>query len=381
MRILTIAPANSPHAIRPVRSLLQKGHSVCLLGDQPKDPLEHEHWPDYIYLSEPAGEFPRSMEDIKTVKAVLQRIQQTFQPDITHIHWISWHLPICAVLGMRPLVVSVWGSDLNGALRIQDSGDYAWREDLSCAAHSLPRADYLIVDDPTMPAKCAFAADGVPTRILPLGADDIFFDADEESAARIRRRLSLTQKYIFTAPRLLNPVYRTPDIMRAFALAARGMDAVLVLKKFLVLDQKTVFQLQRLAKILGIEKQVRFYGKFSPEDLRDLYAASSALINFPARDAFPVTFAEAAACGARVITCWHPAYDVPLVRDFFEVLPDDSVESLADAMRRCMAGALFGDEDRRAAGRELARREYSHETYIRELVSIYASLIGKKERT
>lgn len=378
MRILMIAPTNTPHGVRPARSLLQKGYSVCLFGYHSKDPLLGEQWPNYTYVPDPTGGSPQTVKDIKKIATVLQHIYQAFQPDLIHIHWISWHLQICASLGMRPLVVSIWGSDLNNTLSLNDSGEYTWRDDLPCAARSLAVADYLIVDDPTMLGKCAFAADKVPTRILPLGADEVFFAVDDESSTRIRRRLSLTQKYIFTAPRLLNPIYRTPDILRAFALVAKEMDAVLILKKFLVREQSSVVMLQQLAKILGIEKQVRFYNIFSPADLRDLYAVSSALINFPARDAFPVTFAEAAACGARVITCWHPAYDVPLVKNFFTILPDDSVASLAQAIQHCIANPFAGNENR-VAEQELARREYSHETYIRELISIYFSLVGKEE--
>lgn len=384
MRILTIAPADSPHTIRPVRSFLKLGHSVCLFGYHAENPFERENWPRYAWIADPAGE-PVPLTDEAAFKSrfTLQAAYRAFQPDVVHIHWISWHLPLCAGLHMRPLVVSVWGSDLNCALCETAVGNYAWQEDnaSTCVAKNLPLADHLIVDDPSMLAKCAFAAPNVPISYLSPGVDKCFFESDAESIARIRARLSLSQKHIFTVPRLLAPAYRIPEIMQAFAIAARNTDSVLVLKKYLIKDQSFVQRLRGLSQQLGIENQVRIYGTLSQQDLRDLYCASTALINFPVRDAFPVTFAEAAACGARVITCRHPAYDVPLVKKFFSVLPDDSVESLAEAIRGHITNPPPEDPAWRHAMKETAYAEYSHAKYVREVLSLYALLVTRRSRT
>lgn len=384
MRILTIAPADSPHTIRPVRSLLKRGHSVCLFGYHAQNPFECEDWPQYTWVADPAGEpIPLTDEAAFKSRSALQAVYRAFQPDVVHIHWISWHLPLCAGLHMRPLIISIWGSDLNCALCETGLGKYAWQEENASTilAKSLPLADHLIVDDPSMLVKCAFAAPHVPASHLSPGVDEFFFEADAESVVRIRSRLSLSQKYVFTVPRLLAPIYRIPEIMRAFALSARNTDSVLILKQYLTKDQVFVQRLRVLSRQLGIENQVRIYGTLSQQDLRDLYCASTALINFPVRDAFPVTFAEAAACGARMITCWHPAYDVPLVKKFFDILPDNSVESLAEAIRGHITNTPAEDNIRRDLMREMAHTEYSHEKYVREVLSLYASLVTQRSRT
>lgn len=376
MKILTIAPANTPHALRPVRSLLDAGHSVLLFGyKQINDPLAGEYRPNYKYIAEkyPPGDTP--VQHIENYAITLNALNKTFRPDIVHIHWISWHLPLCLKLNMHPIAVSVWGSDLNTSLVADSLGGFHWREDMINSVLFLKEADRLIVDDPTMPAKCAFAAPGVPVDILPLGADELFFESDQAGAEMLRKRLGLEHKYIFTSARLLAPVYRTPDIMAAFALAAKGKDAVLVLKKFLVEDRNVLKELSELAKRLGIEKQVRMCGPLSSEELRNLYKISTALINFPARDAFPVTFAEAAACGAKVITCWHPSYDVPLVRNYFDILAEDSVECLSESISTLMLDDFNGYRQNIIAAREMAAREYSHENYINGLIRVYSELL------
>lgn len=372
MKILTIGPANTPHLIRPVRSLLKKGHQVCLVGYHSGDPLAKESWPNYSWFADPGGgDSPVSAEAAYKSYEHLNALLTAYKPDIIHVHWISWHLGSIRQLAPKiPLVVSVWGTDINHALTVDDNDRYIWRSDADYNARDLPLADYLIVDDPTMIDKCAFVAPKVPVRLLTLGADKDFFEKDPTGGQRIRKRLSLPHKHIFTSCRLLNPNYRQEAILQAFARVARNEDAVLIFKKFISIKE-SLQPLKNLANDLGIANQVRFYGTLSTEDLRDLYSISKALISFPQRDAFPVTFAEAAASGARVITCWHPAYNVPLVKNYFDVLDNDSIDSLASAIKRAMSEPF--PKSRLEAARKLAKEEYSHEKYINGLEDIYTS--------
>lgn len=377
LKILTIANSASPHAQRPVRSLLDAGHSVLLFDYKEKDPFQGENFEGrYIHVPDPSGGMFADKKDFKNVECILNKIFKVFSPDIIHIHWISWHLSICAKLHFCPLVVSVWGSDLNTAITENPLGVYSWCDDLFRPARTLQLADHIIVDDITMIAKCAFAAPGIPTSLYPLGVDEAFFVPSMEHTDKIRHLLHIGNEMIFTVPRLLAPLYRPDMILQAFALAARGTDTILVFKKFFSPDMAVIRRLRHLAHLLGVEAQVRFCPALSLTDLRDLYAASAALLNFPVRDAFPVTFAEAAACGAPVITHFLPAYDVPLVTECFDVLPEASVECMAAAIQRRMERAP--DESILRRARELARRDYSHASYVRGVLSVYNTLIETK---
>jgi len=380
MRILAIGPADSPHLIKPVRSLLDRGHNVCLIGYHGANPFSDESHARYAWFPDPAAEpFPISDKGMAETHALIFSTFKVFKPDVVHVHWLSWHLLPCAKISPKtPRIVSIWGSDINNALQQDAEGNWAWTERLEVLnARFLHLASNAIIDDPTMVGKCAFAAPNIPTTLLPLGVDGIFFNPDRENGKKLARSLSRKPVHIFTAMRLVRDNYRPHAILRAFAQAARGMDAMLVFKEFLA-DAETRSRLEAEAAHLGVSGQVRFMEDLCPEDLRDLYAISTALINFPDRDAFPVSFAEAAAVGGDVITCPLPAYDVPLVRECFDVLPDDTIGSLASAIGKRLEQRV-SQKPWNGKAIELARKQYSHAAYIDGLENIYRELSGEKK--
>lgn len=377
MKILTIGPVDSLHTVRPVRSLLRKSHEVCLIGYQGNNPFARQNYKRYTWFRDPGdAPFPRSEEGIKKTTQLLSTVFKTFDPDIVHIHWLSWHLLPCKNIAPHtPKVVSIWGTDINIALESCGNNEYVWGHTLETLnAKNLYLADHIIVDDSTMIAKCKFAAPNTPTTLLPLGADKIFFNPIMTNVEKIRKKLSANDAHIFTSMRVVRDNYRSDDILRAFASVARERNAILVFKNFLY-HPKPWQELITLAHDLGVERQVRFIDNLTPEELRDLYAASTALINFPVRDGFPVSFAESAAVGADVITCDNPAYDVPLVHECFEVLPVDNVQSLATAMERRLEVPVshFSRNDKAI---EMARNYHSHAVYVEGLEKIYNELTG-----
>lgn len=379
MRILVIGPADSPHTVRPVRSLLHRGHDVCLIGYHAGNPLAGENYKKYTWFRDPGEEpFPHSENRMKATYHLLASAFKVFKPDVVHIHWVSWHLLPCHTISPNtPIVASVWGSDINIALEETASHEYGWSATLeSLNAKNLPLAKHIVIDDPTMRGKCAFAAPEVPSTLLPLGTDEFFFRPDRDNAERIVKSLDAEGAHIFTSMRVVRKNYRSDDILRAFAAAAKGENAVMVFKKFLH-HPKPWMELAELAKNLGVEKQIRFTENLSPEDLRDLYFASTAVINMPVRDGFPVSFGEAGAVGADVITCWHPAYDFPLVHECFDILPDDSVQALAAAIKQRLTTPP-GSISPNNKAIEMARKQFSHASYIDGLEKIYHELAGDK---
>lgn len=379
MRILIIGPADSPHTVRPLRSLLHRGHDVCFIGYHAGNPLAGENYKKYTWFRDPGEEpFPHTEEGMKATYHLLASAIKKFNPDVIHIHWVSWHLLPCHTISpTTPCVVSVWGSDMNIALEETANNEYCWGATLeSLNAKNLPLAKHIVIDDPTMHKKCAFAAPEVPSTLLPLGVDDFFFKPDRNNAEKIAKSLDADSAHIFTSMRVVRKNYRSDDILRAFADAAKGKNAILVFKKFLN-HPKPWQELAELAKTLGVEKQIRFTENLTPQDLRDLYFASTALINMPVRDGFPVSFHEAGAVGADVITCWHPAYDVPLVHECFDVLPDDSVQSLAAAIKQRLDFPPASSSPNQKAI-EMTRKQFSHASYIDGLEKIYHDLAGGK---
>lgn len=114
----------------------------------------------------------------------------------------------------------------------------------------------------------------------------------------------------------------------------------------------------------------------APEDLPGLYAAADAIVNYPQRDALPVTFFEAAAAHKPVVTCWHEAYDVELVRNSFVIAKGGDVEALAEAMLRLEREMSHGERrDALAAAEDEVERNYSASASKAALRRLYGELL------
>src|SRR5207302_980577 len=89
------------------------------------------------------------------------------QPDICHMQWVNDQLWHAVRAGLRPLVATAWGSDLNLAAKAPP--DNPLRQKLAAA---LAHLDLLIVDSDDM-AMTAERLAGKPLRItlLPIGID------------------------------------------------------------------------------------------------------------------------------------------------------------------------------------------------------------------
>src|SRR5262249_14696008 len=79
----------------------------------------------------------------------LRLLHRRTQADVVHVHWVDKRAFDCAEAGLRPLVLTVWGSDINRFfLPDVDECERVW------VAKALAAADLVLVDSPDMPEKC-----------------------------------------------------------------------------------------------------------------------------------------------------------------------------------------------------------------------------------
>jgi glycosyltransferase involved in cell wall biosynthesis len=135
----------------------------------------------------------------------LRRLQSRFKADVVHVHWADHRAVACAAASLRPLVLSVKGSDVNRLL--QPGADETKRRDVGDA---LAAAGLIFVDSPDMPQKCAqMAGCAVRPAILPLGIDtNLFRPASSEVARACRQRLDVPDDAIlFMSSRAWGALY------------------------------------------------------------------------------------------------------------------------------------------------------------------------------
>ena len=389
MNILFVGYA-SPHVRRPLRALLEAGHRVCM-GTLRGDPMGGASHRGYTCVPLPDG-----LQHTKEFILKMHSIKKAFKPDILHVHYADFRVWQCSLLDVAPMVVSVWGSDMNLLVELDEQGrptPTAFYD--PCVEEGMRKAAACIVDDPAMQQKVDFVTGGtIPVTLAPLGADSLFFVDDAQGRAALRQRLNLPEGIpLFVSPRAFSDFYGHDVIVEGFAALAKRRDALLLLKTFIpsgwtpTIDKQSqavntgeddaqgqyLRTVQKIATRAGVWNKVRFCGSLSLEDLRNLYGIANALINMPARDGFPVTFAEAAACGAEVVTRWHPAYAVPLVEKFFRVLPEHEPSVLARALHEVLDQPAT--PEKRQAMREEARIHWSHDSYCRELLRVYSEAL------
>lgn len=385
MNVLFVGYA-SPHVYRPIRFLLDSGHKVCMASYR-GDPMEGERHPSYSCIS-----VPDTIERTSEFVLALQMAKKVFKPDVIHVHYADYQAWQCSLMPVAPMVISVWGSDINRQVGLDEQGaPMALPGYEAIVEEAMRKAAAVIVDDPVMIRKVDFMTGGsVPITLAHLGADDVFFEDDPRGRAALRRKLELPEGVpLIVSARAFSEFYRHEDIVDAFSLVAEQRDAVLLFKTFTAngwnpsadtasdarfdprksAEASYLRAVQKRATHRGVWRKVRFCGSLSLPDLRNLYALADVVVNMPTRDAFPVTFVEAAACGAKVVTCWHPAYDVPLVKNHFNILAESTPEAMARSLLEVLDNPPTAEY--RQAAREEARTHWKHESYGRKLLRVY----------
>jgi glycosyltransferase involved in cell wall biosynthesis len=305
---------------------------------------------------------------------------QLLKPDLVHVHWVDQRAYHCARAGLRPLVLSVWGCDVN-TLFLPGAHPLVRRR----TSEALAAADLVIADSPDMVDKCrALAGRDVRVELLPLGIPTATFrPVDPGRAAAWRRRLRVSEaSTVLLSARAIQEVYGQHLILEAFARAVPRLrrEAVLVFKRFNprrggALGPPYEDTLRRRTDELGIAHLVRWLPEVPYEQLPEVYAFSDAVLNFPSRDAFPVTFLEAAACERPVITSRLPSYLGTFAERYFPMVEPGDVGGLAGAIVEFVNAG--GERWRHAAA---ARREvetrHGEAIAADRLIQLYREVVG-----
>src|SRR5260221_699253 len=110
LRIGFVAPGSNTHTSRWANAMCDRGHDVLLISREPALPVAADLFDPYLEM----GLF-RHLPKIRVLIAerlILRRLE-AFSPDIVHFHWLNATLgDLRLARRVRPLVVSVWGSDV-----------------------------------------------------------------------------------------------------------------------------------------------------------------------------------------------------------------------------------------------------------------------------
>lgn len=309
----------------------------------------------------------------------LRHIWRKIRPDIVHVHWVGLKAYDCYKARLRPLVLTCWGSDINGFFE-PFRGDPALAKRIGL---SLAWADFVFSDSRQVQERCSFLARRtIHSMLLYIGIDTTRFRPGDVDAARMwRKKMDIPQcAKILLSARALKREHRHEVILRAFAVARKSLDfpIFLVLRRYNVEDRSYEQEIRTEAERLGVTSYLRWLDPLPYESMPEIYSMADVVVNFPVVDGFPVTLIEAASCGKRVVSNRLPAYEGTGLEDIIRMVSPDTERELANGMIEVLQEA----KDVASIQSERARKwacEFGDERMcIQTLLETYESIIRRR---
>jgi len=352
-----------------MRFFLERGHEIHLLvpgGDEiraTQDPGVEVHrfeaWPRSRVRGLPA---------LKTTRS-LRRLIGSIRPDVLHAHYVTRYATAAWLSGFHPYVVTVWGSDVQAAVRT------SWRHKMQ-ALIALRAAD-LVTGGSEHLVKLAIAAGSRPsrTKYVHFGVDTDRFSPGPDPAA-LRARLGLQGRRVVLSNRAITPIYRQTVVVEA--LAGLPSDVVVVMTRHLA-QTPELATVQARAAELGVADRLVIADTIDDIEMPDLYRLADVVVSIPESDGGPTTIAEALAVGRPVV-----ATDLPSAREWQHELGREALVPVGDSAATVEAilaalGRSPDEEGPRSAGARRAVLERADERRNMEMMEkFYRDLVGPR---
>jgi len=305
----------------------------------------------------------------------LKSAWQRSQAEVCHVIWIderAWH---CEVAGLHPLVLTCLGSDLNST-RLQDHDPQL----LQRKAEAIAGCDLFIADSEDMIAMASnIAGREIKSLLLPIGiSTQMFRPGYKAQASEWRSLLGIEESAtVILSARIVGQNYRHDTIMRAFCKAVRqdGLDAYIIFRTY-GSNKADIEQIQAIASQQGLLERVRMIDEVPYQRLPVVYSMADFAVNFPAMDAFPVTFLECCACELPVLSNRLPAYSSNGMAKYLTFVEEDNEYALSRQLAAMCNGGV--DLALMHEARAHVVRYFDESAFTAELVSAYRRLVTKQ---
>jgi glycosyltransferase involved in cell wall biosynthesis len=306
----------------------------------------------------------------------MRRVIAAIRPDIVHAHYVARYGWLAALTGFRPLVVTVWGSDLR-----DPEGGHASSLAPLLTPYTLRRAAAITVDAPDLRELCTrMATRWARIETVTFGADFQRFRTGL-AVDQLRRRLDIAPGApVVVSPRIFAPVYNIDTIIESIpAVTERHPDVVFVLQNYSTLANVAYEErLVRLVERLKLAKHVRFANELPHDEMALLYNVANVVVSVPTADGVPATFFEAMGCRAPLVVSDLPAYDGLIQHGVTGLrVPVKNARAVAEAVLTLLDDADFARrmaEAAHAVGRE--KGDFSRE--MSRVEAIYVELAARR---
>jgi glycosyltransferase involved in cell wall biosynthesis len=380
LTILAVGEGDSTHIATRTQWFAKRGHKVFLLTRSPRRPgiegvvqlvVPSDNLAAHPWLRRIHARCPQPLRGAVYhtlgVTAFLRAVR-TSRPDIIHVHFAhNYYGWIASLLGSRPLVVTVMGSDaapFEERTYATTAGEWLTLRLFREADYITPPSDFLV---------------GVINRLgdfqdkterIRWGVSLHEFRRRDASALRRALRIAPEAKVVLS-PRITQPFYRVHLVVEAMPIVRRSFpDAILVMSGYRA-DPAYRDQIARRSVELGVDENIRFSDELADEEMPAFYSMADVSIGIPPRDGMPVALLEAMACGTPTILSRLPRYEEIVRHEDSAYFVDPDPEAIAAGINR-----LLGDPALRDKIAERGRSVVEEEANIDE----QAALVERRYR-
>jgi glycosyltransferase involved in cell wall biosynthesis len=370
LRLAFLADINELHTRRWVSAFARRGHRVTVLVQA--DVAIEPGVPSGVTVRRlPAfgGHRLRPLNLLAARRAIRAAVED-LRADVLHAHYLTGYGWLAWSSGVRPYVISVWGSDIFRTVRDSRAAARLGRLALRSAA--------VVTSESVDLERATIAAGARADRmiIVQFGVDGRrFFPGPPDEA--LRARLGLPRRVIF-APRTLLPLYRHEDLIAA--LPSLPPD-VAVLMSARHADPAYRERIVRLAQDVGVADRLRIVEEIGHDEMPAFLRLADVVVSIPETDSAAITMFEALACRIPLV-----ASDVPSIREWLgqvwpaELVPVGDPAAVAAAVQRVLAMSSTERDERTAAGRSLVLRSADHDTHMDAMEAVYRDLAARRAR-
>ncbi len=320
MKVLLLSDANSPHTRKWVEGLIAVDVQVALysLGAPEGDFYSRFSEAQLNVHSAFIGRKSSLLGKLVYLKAIpaIRAIIRNFLPDIVHAHYATSYGLLGAMSGFKPLVVSVWGSDVF---------EFPAKTMILAKAlgQVLSRASVVCSTSEVMAQAAAKYFKGA-IRVVPFGVDTKVFAAPERSRPYPLR---------FAVAKSLSPIYNVEVVVIAF-VELKSMYMGMDIELHIAGEGPLRGPIEAAAGNL-LNKSIFLHGKIDHSKMPEFYSDKHVLFNLSRFESFGVSVLEASSMGLAVVAS-HRGGLPEVVREGSTgfLLEDLSINNVANAMLR-----------------------------------------------
>jgi L-malate glycosyltransferase len=353
VEIVILASANSIHTVRWANGLVSRGIVVHLVSVH-----EQSHILD-----------PRIQLHLLPVKApwgyllavsALKKLLKKINPCLINAHYATGYGLLARLAGCKPLLLSVWGSDVYNFPQKSILHRLLLKGNLKCA-------DAIASTSQCMASKTSETFLHKHVFITPFGIDEMLF-----SPVNVKREFS---GIVIGTIKTLHPNYGIDTLIYAFARIVNKLKGTLQVRLEITGNGPDFEVLQKLAYDLKVSNRIVFHGFVNHFQIPEMVNRLDIYVALSRSESFGVAILEANACGKPVVVSdAEGLVEVTLNGQTGLIVPKNDINAASDAILR-----LIQDPDLRyrlgGLGRKHVLKHYTWDRTLDIMIDAYKKTI------